>query len=235
MEEYSLQDLQALLQSGAQTARSLTENYLQRIEQIDKNGPALNSVIELNPDALSIAAQLDDERQAGKIRGPLHGIPILVKDNIDTADRMTTTAGSLALRATSPYRMPLWSRVCERLGSCCLARPTSANGRIFAPATLSAVGAAAAARRVTRMPLTATRVAAAPDLASPSPRTCVRQRLVRKPTAQSYVHRTPMGSSGSNQPWVWLVVRVSFPSPTPKTLPVRWRAGLPMPPYCSAL
>jgi amidase len=91
MQEYTILELQALQQTGVQTARSLAEQYLQRIYQVDQNGPALNSVIELNPDAISIAAALDEERQAGKIRGPLHGIPILIKDNIDTADHMTTT------------------------------------------------------------------------------------------------------------------------------------------------
>ena len=100
MEEHNIQDLQTLQNNGVQTARSLVEGYLQRIEQVDKNGPALNSVIEINPDALSIAAELDLDRQAGKTRGPLHGIPILIKDNIDTADRMTTTAGSLALQGS---------------------------------------------------------------------------------------------------------------------------------------
>jgi amidase len=100
MEEHTILGLQALQQSGALSARQITQQYLEQIEQIDKNGPALNSVIELNPDALAIAEALDAERQAGKVRGPLHGIPILIKDNIDTADRMTTTAGSLALQGS---------------------------------------------------------------------------------------------------------------------------------------
>lgn len=100
MEELSILELQARLQSGALTARRLVERYLERIEQLDKNGPALNAVIELNPDALALADALDAERQAGSVRGPLHGIPILLKDNIDTADRMTTTAGSLALEGS---------------------------------------------------------------------------------------------------------------------------------------
>lgn len=98
MEEHTIFELQALQHSGALSARQITEGYLERIEQIDRNGPALNSVIELNPEALSIADALDAERQAGQVRGPLHGIPILIKDNIDTADQMTTTAGSLALQ-----------------------------------------------------------------------------------------------------------------------------------------
>jgi amidase len=97
LEEVTIAELQAGMKAGKWTARSLAEKYLSRIEKIDKQGPAINSIIELNPDALSIADSLDKERKAKGVRGPLHGIPVLIKDNIDTADRMTTTAGSLAL------------------------------------------------------------------------------------------------------------------------------------------
>jgi amidase len=90
------------MQSGRYTAHSLVEKYVSRIQEIDKAGPALNSIIELNPDAESIAANLDRERKDKGARGPLHGIPILIKDNIDTADRMMTTAGSLALVGSKP-------------------------------------------------------------------------------------------------------------------------------------
>ena len=83
--------------SGETTSRRLTRDYMKRIREKDFSGPTLNSVIELNPDAESIADELDDERRAGHVRGPLHGIPILVKDNVATDDRMQTTAGSLAL------------------------------------------------------------------------------------------------------------------------------------------
>ena len=95
--EWTISDLQEKMESGELTARRLVELYTERISEIDKNGPYINSVIELNPDASEIADGLDAERRAGKTRGPLHGIPILIKDNIDTADRMQTTAGSLAL------------------------------------------------------------------------------------------------------------------------------------------
>ena len=88
------------MQSGSLTARTLVESYLARIEAIDRNGPRLNSVIELNPDALEIADALDQERRQKGPRGPMHGIPILLKDNIDTADKMMTTAGSLALEGS---------------------------------------------------------------------------------------------------------------------------------------
>jgi amidase len=102
LDELSLSDLQERLRSGKDTARSLVEKYLARIEAIDRNGATLHSVIEINPDALAIADTLDKERKAKGPRGPLHGIPILVKDNIDTADRMGTTAGSLALVGAKP-------------------------------------------------------------------------------------------------------------------------------------
>ena len=96
-EETPITELQEAMRSGRHTSRTITEAYLARIQQVDKQGPSLNSVIELNPDAIAIAENLDDERKAGHVRGPLHGIPILIKDNIDTADKMQTTAGSLAL------------------------------------------------------------------------------------------------------------------------------------------
>ena len=85
------------MQAGEMTARSITEMYLRRIAEIDQTGPTLNSVVEINPDALDIADALDAERRERGPRGPLHGIPVLIKDNIDTADKMLTTAGSLAL------------------------------------------------------------------------------------------------------------------------------------------
>jgi len=104
LDEMTIQQLQQGMQSGKFSARSLVEKYVDRINEIDKRGPAINSVIELNPEAESIAARLDQERKGGQVRGPLHGIPILIKDNIDTADRMMTTAGSLALVGAKPAR-----------------------------------------------------------------------------------------------------------------------------------
>jgi amidase len=97
LEEITIDELQKGMRSGKYTSKSITQLYLQRIANIDKSGPAINSVIEVNPDALKIAEQMDSERKRGKVRGPLHGIPVLIKDNIDTADKMMTTAGSLAL------------------------------------------------------------------------------------------------------------------------------------------
>src|SRR5579863_3215756 len=102
LEEATIADLQQRMQSGQETSRSLVDKYLARIESIDKSGPALHSVIEINPDARAIAYALDAERKSKGPRGPLHGIPILIKDNIATADRMMTTAGSLALEGAKP-------------------------------------------------------------------------------------------------------------------------------------
>ncbi len=102
VEEATLDTLRRALDGGRLTARRLAELYLQRIDALDRGGPRLNSVIEVNPDALEIAAQRDAELAAGRPAGPLHGIPVLIKDNIDTADRMKTTAGSLALAEGGP-------------------------------------------------------------------------------------------------------------------------------------
>ena len=104
VEERSIGELSAAMTTGALTAASLTQQYLERIAALDRQGPSMRHVLETNPDVLAIAATLDAERRAGRVRGPLHGIPVLVKDNIETADRMTTTAGSLALAGSIASR-----------------------------------------------------------------------------------------------------------------------------------
>src|SRR5215216_2823613 len=104
LEEVTITDLQQGLQSGKYTSRELVEKYSDRITDVDKKGPGLYSVIEMNPDAERIAVALDRERKEKGPRSPLHGIPILIKDNIDTQDRMMTTAGSLALTGSKPLR-----------------------------------------------------------------------------------------------------------------------------------
>lgn len=112
LDEVTVVELQDGMKSGKFTSRSITQKYLERIEAIDKHGPALNAVIELNPDALAIADAMDAERKTKGPRGPMHGIPVLIKDNIGTADRMMTTAGSLALLGFTPERD---SAVAQRL------------------------------------------------------------------------------------------------------------------------
>ncbi|MEO6632223.1 MAG: amidase family protein, partial [Mucilaginibacter sp.] len=97
LNEVTIDTLQEKMKSKEYTSRSITEMYLKRIDEIDKNGPKLNSVIEINKDALNMADAMDKERAAGKVRGPLHGIPVLIKDNINTGDNMHTTAGASAI------------------------------------------------------------------------------------------------------------------------------------------
>ena len=97
LNEETISGLQEKMKAGTLSSESITQLYLKRIEQVDKAGPTLHSVIEINPDALQIAIDMDKERKSGKLRGPLHGIPVLIKDNLDTADKMQTTAGSIAL------------------------------------------------------------------------------------------------------------------------------------------
>ena len=104
LDELTIADLQNGMSSGKYSAHSLARKYLDRIKDIDNDGPRINSVIESNPDALAIATEMDRERKAGRVRGPLHGIPVLIKDNIDTHDRMMTTAGSLALAGSVPLQ-----------------------------------------------------------------------------------------------------------------------------------
>src|SRR5262249_2967955 len=114
VEEKSIAQLQADMTSGAVTSEQLVQAYLDRIERIDRNGPSLNSVLALNPNALEQARALDAERAAGHVRGPLHGIPILLKDNTEGADPIATTAGSLALAGNVTNRdAPLVARLRE--------------------------------------------------------------------------------------------------------------------------
>ena len=121
-EEATIAELQHAMAAGSLTSRQLTRAYLRRIRQIDLTGIQLNSVIEVNPDALEIAAELDAERRRGRLRGPLHGIPILVKDNYATRDRMETTAGSLALLGSRVPRDAFVIRRLRRAGAVILGK-----------------------------------------------------------------------------------------------------------------
>lgn len=122
LDEIAIAELQDGMKSGKYTARSIAELYLSRIEAIDKSGPAINSVIEINPDALSIADALDKERKEKGPRGPLHGIPVLLKDNIDTRDRMSTTVGSLALVGAKPPKDSFVAQKLREAGAVILAK-----------------------------------------------------------------------------------------------------------------
>ena len=122
LEETAIAALQVALATGQLTARQLIERYLARMAALDSSGPTLRSIIETNPDALDIADALDRERAAGTVRGPLHGIPILLKDNIDTADRMNTTAGSLALLGAHPTQDATAAAKLRRAGAILLGK-----------------------------------------------------------------------------------------------------------------
>ncbi len=122
LDEATVADFQARMASGKFTAHSLALKYLARIEEIDKHGPMVNSVIEINPDAPAIAAALDKERVEKGARGPLHGIPVLIKDNIETADRMLTTAGSLALVGSRPAQDSFVARKLREAGALILGK-----------------------------------------------------------------------------------------------------------------
>jgi amidase len=131
LDEATVADLQASLESGERTARSLTELYLARIEAIDRAGPGLRSILETNPDALEIADQLDAERRERGPRGPLHGIPVALKDNLDTADGMTTTAGSLALEGSIPPRDSFVAQKLREAGAILLAKANMSEWAYF--------------------------------------------------------------------------------------------------------
>lgn len=121
-DEATITDLQSQMKSGKLSAHDLTAGYISRIDEIDKSGPRLNSVIEVNPDALAIAEALDKERKEKGPRGPMHGIPVLIKDNIDTADRMQTTAGSLALVGSKPAQDSAVARKLREAGAVILGK-----------------------------------------------------------------------------------------------------------------
>ena len=121
-DEATIAELQNAMASGKLSSRVLVESYLKRIENVDSRGPRLNSIIEINPDALAIADGLDKERKTNAVRGPLHGIPVLIKDNIDTSDRMKTTAGSLALLESKPLRDAFVARRLRESGAVILGK-----------------------------------------------------------------------------------------------------------------
>ncbi|MCF8405427.1 MAG: hypothetical protein K9H58_15890, partial [Bacteroidales bacterium] len=102
--ESNIQDVQSSLYNSRSNVEEVVRFFLNRINEIDENGPELNSIICINPDAMNIARQLDKELSEGKSRGPLHGIPVILKDNIDTHDKMPTTAGSRALADSYPLQ-----------------------------------------------------------------------------------------------------------------------------------
>ena len=131
LDEVTVGELQQSMEAGERSARSITELYLSRIEALDRQGPELRSIIETNPDALQIADQLDEERRSNGSRGPLHGIAIAIKDNIDTSDGMTTTAGSLALAGSIPARDSFVAQKLREAGAIILAKANMSEWAYF--------------------------------------------------------------------------------------------------------
>ena len=122
IEELTISQLQQGYKEGKYTIKDIVKVYLDRIDELDKNGPRLNSVIEINPDALKIAEDLDREAAAGKVRGPLYGVPVILKDNIDTHDRMPTTAGATVLRNSFPKSDSYVARKLREAGAVIIAK-----------------------------------------------------------------------------------------------------------------
>lgn len=122
LEEITISDLQKGYREGRFTITDVVSAYLQRIDEIDNNGPALNSIIVINPDALTIAGDLDKEMQAGKLRGPMHGIPVILKDNIDTHDKMPTTAGATVLKNSFPAKDSFVAKKLREAGAVIIAK-----------------------------------------------------------------------------------------------------------------
>ena len=221
LEELTISELQQGMARGKFTSKSLVNKYLDRINEVDKKGPAVNSVIEINPDAEAIAEALDRERKAKGSRGPLHGIPLLIKDNIDTADRMMTTAGSLALLGSIPSRMPSSLRSCAKPASSYSARPTSANGRISDRRTHQADGVDAAARPEIltcwiAIPADRVQVRERQPPPTSSPRLSAPKRTVRLFVPHQLTHLSAL-----NPRSVWSVGRGSFRLLTVRTRPAR--------------
>ena len=191
--------------------------------------PSILSSSFLTPMLYPSLLGLDDERQAGKIRRPLHGIPILVKDNLDTADRMTTTAGSLALSGYIAVQDALWSHVAKGWGRVAWQDQPQRMGEFSLQPFCERLGRHGGQPRVTRTPLTATRVAATYNHGRVAANLCA--AAVGTETDGSIVCPSHAnGIVGSNKPWVSLNNQGIIPIAHSKTLPVRWRAGLPMPP-----
>ena len=131
LEEVTIADLQEGMRTGTYSARSIVEIYLRRVKEIDIKGPTLRSYLEINPDALTIADQLDLERREGRVRSPLHGIPVLVKDNIETADKLQTTAGSYALDGVGGTRDSFMAKKLREAGAVIIGKANMSEWAYF--------------------------------------------------------------------------------------------------------
>ena len=232
-DEPDVRALQAAMVNGTLTARALTERYLARIEAIDRQGPALRSVIEVNPDALRLADEADAARRQGTRRGAAprhpdpdqgqhrHGRPDAHDRRLAGARRLDAAARCLPRRAAARRgRGAPRQDQPQRVGEL----PLDAGRR--------AAGAAAAARRATRTRSTATRAARAPARAPPWPRTCAPPPSAPRPTARSSARRRRPGSSASSRRSASSAARGSSRSPPARTPPARWRGPSRTPRSC---
>lgn len=200
LDEITIAQLQDGVASGRFTSTAVTQQYLDRIAALDHSGPSVNSVIELNPEALVDAGRRDAERTAGKSRGPLHGVPVLLKDNIDTGDRMRTSAGSWAL---ADIPAPHDAFVVERLraaGAVILGKTNPSEWANFRSSHSTSGWSGGAGRHATRTHSTAIRAARVLVLGPPSAPISPRQGSARKRTARWSAPARPTGSSGSSPP-----------------------------------
>ncbi len=227
VEEKSIAQLQADLTSGAVSSEQLVQAYTDRINRIDRAGPGVNAVITLNPDALAQARALDQERKSGHARGPLHGIPVLVKDNIETQDNMATTAGSLALAGNVTHRdAPLVARL-RAAGAIILGKTNLsewANIRSNnSTSGWSGVGG------LTHNPYVLDRNAcgSSSGRARGSPRAWRLWASARRRMAPSPVRPRSTASPASSRPWASFRALTSCRSAIARTRPARWAAASP--------
>ena len=233
LDEITIDQLQDGMKSGKFTARSLVEKYSSRIAEIDKQGPAINTVIELNPDAVGIANALDEERKAKGPRGPLHGIPVLIKDNIDTADGMMTTAGSLALVGSKPPKDSMVALKLRGAGAVILGK-TNLSEWANIRSSHSTSGWSGRGG-LTKNPYALDRNpcgsssgtgAAFPQISPPS-------ESAPRRTVPLSVRRRPMDWQVSSRPSGLSAAPESSPFPTARTAPAPCAVQFAMPPYCS--
>ena len=217
LDEATIADLQSAMRSGSESAQSIAEKYLERIEAVDRNGPKVNSVIEVNPDAVPIAQKLDLERKEGKIRGPLHGIPVVIKDNIETADRMKTTAGSLALLDNIAERDAFISAKLRQSGAVILGKANLSEWANFRSTKSSSGWSGRGGRPRTLMLWIEIPAEAVRDPEQRLRQTFAASPSVPKPTVRSSARPRPTAWWGSSPLWDWFLGLASFLCPTAKT------------------
>lgn len=233
-EEATIDELQAQMAAGTLTARELTAAYLQRIAEIDQAGPTLRAVIEVNPDALQIAAGLDAERKAGKVRGPLHGIPVLLKDNIATGDRMETTAGSLALVGAKPPGDAFLVTRLRAAGAVILGKTNLSEWSLFRDGRGRSGWSGRGGQTLNPYALGLSPSGSSSGAAAAVTANLCVVAVAPRPTAPSSVRRPCAAWSGSSPRWGWSAGAGSFPFRCRRTLPARWPGRCVMPRACSA-